>query len=447
MAPEAPRAQTPLRRLWLFDFDWTVVNENSDTWIHRAAPGGSLPAAVADSYVAPDWIGYMNRVLSYLAEQGISAEDVRKQLEIIPWTPGMRQLLEAIRDRTPVDAGALASAAAAASSTASSAAATPTPAAESDGSAPATTASSSCEGAAQRPQPPPCSPEHWAAPGAGPFGSPCGSAAADGGGGGDDGGGGLALRGSQAAAILSDANSLFIPWILDAAATGGAAVAASDGGPGSGPGNGNGGKGGSMAADPLSGAFLQVITNPAHVHPSSRGIEVTPHHGPGPRSAAPPHACRLCHANLCKRTALRKLLSELQARGLTSPATQLVYVGDGKNDLCPALELRPGDVVMPRVGFALHKLLAARGAAGAAHGAAAAGTAGGGSKAGDDMVYGSVEGATAAGGKRPGREGEEAVRATCVPWSDGHDILAWAAKQDAAAEVEELRDRAAALRV
>lgn len=51
----------------LFDFDYTIVDDNSDTWIHRCAPGGQLPSAVRDSYVAPDWIGYMNRVLSHLA--------------------------------------------------------------------------------------------------------------------------------------------------------------------------------------------------------------------------------------------------------------------------------------------------------------------------------------------------------------------------------------------
>lgn len=80
-SPGKPTAEVP--RLWVFDFDWTVVNENSDTWIHRCAPGGSLPTAVENSYVSPDWIGYMNLVLTFLAKQGVSAEKLRAKLQVV----------------------------------------------------------------------------------------------------------------------------------------------------------------------------------------------------------------------------------------------------------------------------------------------------------------------------------------------------------------------------
>ncbi|PNG62147.1 Pyridoxal phosphate phosphatase PHOSPHO2, partial [Tetrabaena socialis] len=194
------------------------------------------------------------------------------------------------------------------------------------------------------------------------------------------------LRGANHAVILSDANSLFISWILDG--TGGAV----HGGGGGGGGAGGGGRdeagcgdegdeaalptsapGASAASNagaarhPLSPMFLRILTNPAVAHTTADGggagggvrggaaVRVWPHHGDGPASAAPPHSCRRCHPNLCKRAALARLLAEQSAVGVSF--RQVVYVGDGRNDLCPCLALRRGDVAMPRMGFALHRLL------------------------------------------------------------------------------------------
>jgi len=35
---------------------------------------------------------------------------------------------------------------------------------------------------------------------------------------------------------------------------------------------------------------------------------------------------------------------------------RIIYLGDGANDLCPALNLRPGDTVLARKGYPLAKL-------------------------------------------------------------------------------------------
>lgn len=35
----------------------------------------------------------------------------------------------------------------------------------------------------------------------------------------------------------------------------------------------------------------------------------------------------------------------------------MVYIGDGRDDLCPTLKLRQGDHVMPRKNFCLYRLL------------------------------------------------------------------------------------------
>ncbi|GLC60957.1 hypothetical protein PLESTB_001699900 [Pleodorina starrii] len=471
-APTAPASPTgeELHRLWVFDFDWTVVDENSDTWIHRCAPGGVLPPAIKDSYVAPDWVGYMNRVLGFLAQQGVTADDLRAKLQVIPWTPGMRSLLEAIADSTtgtppsaPVAPEALKSTApveAAAAALGLPAAGSPPVASEGENEEKVGSG-----GSAVLP-PSPVSPRRF--------------------------------RGPQHAVVLSDANSLFIPWILDGGGGGhGTAVDASSAGvklhleaaagraaaaaPAVAPvaatpagvewpdakqdGVSTGGC--ASAAQPrlLSGAFLAILTNPAAVDAAAGAVTVSPHHGREPGAAAPPHACPRCHPNLCKRAALRRLLDEQAAAGVSY--RQVVYVGDGRNDLCPCLALRPGDVAMPRVGFALHKLLepmaAADGTAGSPVPAAATTTsaaapaqssgrdsAAGPEGRGDDHVYGSVPpsgtaahapgpggGAAAAAGagagaRRCGEGGEEGerLRAACVPWVDAYDIIRWVRHQD-----------------
>lgn len=47
-------------------------------------------------------------------------------------------------------------------------------------------------------------------------------------------------------------------------------------------------------------------------------------------------------------------------RAASPPGRRVVYAGDGANDLCPALSLRPGDVLLCRAGHALEQLVAAR---------------------------------------------------------------------------------------
>lgn len=59
--------------------------------------------------------------------------------------------------------------------------------------------------------------------------------------------------------------------------------------------------------------------------------------------ALPPHGCPLCPANLCKGAELRRLRA---ARGATY--RRVVYCGAGADNLCPALELVAGDVLLAR---------------------------------------------------------------------------------------------------
>lgn len=48
-------------------------------------------------------------------------------------------------------------------------------------------------------------------------------------------------------------------------------------------------------------------------------------------------------------------VAERAAVGVTF--SQIAYVGDGRNDLCPSLRLSEKDLIFPREGFLLDKLI------------------------------------------------------------------------------------------
>nr|KAF6458125.1 phosphoethanolamine/phosphocholine phosphatase 1 [Rousettus aegyptiacus] len=86
-------AQGAPRFLLTFDFDETIVDENSDDSIVRAAPGQRLPESLRATYREGFYNEYMQRVFKYLGEQGVRPRDLRAVYEAIPLSPGMGDLL------------------------------------------------------------------------------------------------------------------------------------------------------------------------------------------------------------------------------------------------------------------------------------------------------------------------------------------------------------------
>lgn len=127
-----------------------------------------------------------------------------------------------------------------------------------------------------------------------------------------------------AAAILSDANNLYIDAVL--------------------------------RSHNLQNVFdAGVFTNPAKImHVSSTAgtlqsrVTVTPFIDGSMRQH---HACSMCPPNLCKG----ELLDQLMKVFVNSI---VVYVGDGSNDLCPAIRVPLNGFVLPRANFSLANKLA-----------------------------------------------------------------------------------------
>ncbi|XP_039990927.1 probable phosphatase phospho1 isoform X2 [Xiphias gladius] len=86
----APQEQ---RYLVLFDFDETIINESSDDAVVSALPGRRLPDWLKNSYREGHYNEHMQKVLAYMAEQGVSEDSIRSAVEKIPPTPGLLNLL------------------------------------------------------------------------------------------------------------------------------------------------------------------------------------------------------------------------------------------------------------------------------------------------------------------------------------------------------------------
>ena len=108
--------------------------------------------------------------------------------------------------------------------------------------------------------------------------------------------------------ILSDANELYIRWILTHLG--------------------------------LAEAFTTVETNGAVVEPTGR-LRIRPH-----QPLDSPHGCPRCPPNLCKGAVLSNWLSEGVVG--TGQPRRCVYVGDGGGDFCPAMRLSQDDTLLAR---------------------------------------------------------------------------------------------------
>ncbi|XP_028287120.1 probable phosphatase phospho1 [Parambassis ranga] len=81
LTPAAPQEQ---RFLVLFDFDETIICESSDDAVLRALPGQQLPAWLKNSYREGHYNEHMQKVLAYMAEQGVSKDSIHSAVERIP---------------------------------------------------------------------------------------------------------------------------------------------------------------------------------------------------------------------------------------------------------------------------------------------------------------------------------------------------------------------------
>ena len=65
------------RKLFVFDFDYTLVNDNADTWVGGTGGGGAVEKVKAEmSKWYHDWRDFVNKVLLQLHREGASRDDI-----------------------------------------------------------------------------------------------------------------------------------------------------------------------------------------------------------------------------------------------------------------------------------------------------------------------------------------------------------------------------------
>lgn len=80
--------------LVVFDFDETIVDCNSDTYVNVLAPGGTIPEELWATFKNDnDWTAYMQQVFKYLGTAGVTEADYRRCLSTMPFVEGMKALL------------------------------------------------------------------------------------------------------------------------------------------------------------------------------------------------------------------------------------------------------------------------------------------------------------------------------------------------------------------
>ena len=88
------------RELVVFDFDETLVDCNSDTWIHNLAPNKRIPDQIEYRH-GQDYFKHVQSVLAYLHSQKVTELDYYNCLSKMPSVPGMIESLIATLGKQP----------------------------------------------------------------------------------------------------------------------------------------------------------------------------------------------------------------------------------------------------------------------------------------------------------------------------------------------------------
>lgn len=76
-----------------FDFDHTVVDDNTDTVVRDLIGKDEIPDEVKFLYTSSGWIPYMHAIFKLLHANGIRRSDMLAAIENIPEVIGMRELI------------------------------------------------------------------------------------------------------------------------------------------------------------------------------------------------------------------------------------------------------------------------------------------------------------------------------------------------------------------
>ena len=77
-----------------FDFDHTLIDDNSDLYVRKLAPNGKIPQEIKNLYSKHGWIEYMGAIFEYLKQNGTTKDDFMECMAEIPFIEGNAELLK-----------------------------------------------------------------------------------------------------------------------------------------------------------------------------------------------------------------------------------------------------------------------------------------------------------------------------------------------------------------
>ena len=87
------------KRLFVFDFDETIIENNSDTYIFNALVNKDIPQKLKETYRPGFWLDFMRNVFDFMKENNVSPNQMKSILEEIPITDGFLNLIEYINSK------------------------------------------------------------------------------------------------------------------------------------------------------------------------------------------------------------------------------------------------------------------------------------------------------------------------------------------------------------
>lgn len=86
------------RFLAVFDYDHTIVNDNTDIVARDLIPSDSIPDDVKILYRSSGWINYMQAIFDLLHKHGKTKNQIQEAIKNIPECPGMTQCIKKLKE-------------------------------------------------------------------------------------------------------------------------------------------------------------------------------------------------------------------------------------------------------------------------------------------------------------------------------------------------------------
>ncbi|OZJ05767.1 hypothetical protein BZG36_01326 [Bifiguratus adelaidae] len=89
------------RVLAVFDFDWSLINHDSDYWVVNGLAPEVWEETHALSQAGGQWTDLMDRALGRMHQLGITREQIEQRLDDVPVHPGLLKTVELLSSMTP----------------------------------------------------------------------------------------------------------------------------------------------------------------------------------------------------------------------------------------------------------------------------------------------------------------------------------------------------------